>query len=240
LVTLAGHDPHDQESAVPDLRRDGEVFVLDLGDDENRFNPAWLADVDAALDEVENADGPRALVTTATGKFWSNGLDLAWMSEHGEQVADFVHDVHRLFARVLTSPVPSVAAIQGHCFAAAAMLSLAHDQRVFRADRGFWCLPEVDIHIPFTPGMSALIQARLTPQVAHEAMTTARRYGGLDALAAGIADAAVEEDEVVALALERARALAPKAGHTAATIKARMYGRVVGTLRQRTPLSLGG
>jgi hypothetical protein len=31
------------------------------------------------------------------------------------------------------------------------------------ADRGYYCFPEVDIRIPFTPGMAALIQAKLTP-----------------------------------------------------------------------------
>ena len=45
--------------AVPDLSAVGEVRVLDLGADENRFNPAWVGAVDALLDEVENADGPR-------------------------------------------------------------------------------------------------------------------------------------------------------------------------------------
>jgi Delta3-Delta2-enoyl-CoA isomerase len=223
---------------VPDLRRDGDVFVLDLGDDENRFNPTWVGAVEAALDEVEGAEGPRALVTSATGRFWSNGLDLAWMAEHADRVAGFVHRVHGLFARVLSSPVPSVAAIQGHCFAAGAMLSLAHDQRVARADRGFWCLPEVDIHIPFTPGMSALIQARLSAVTAHRAMTTAHRYGGEDALAAGIVDVAVPEDEVLPVALDLARVLAPKAGPTLAAIKTGMYARVLEELRRDTPIVL--
>ncbi len=223
---------------MTDLRRDGEVFVLDLGDDENRFNPTWLDAVDAALDEVEGADGPRALVTTATGKFWSNGLDLAWMTEHPDEVADFVHRVHGLFARVLSSPVPSVAAIQGHCFAAGAMLSLAHDQRVARGDRGFWCLPEVDIHIPFTPGMSALIQARLTPATAHQAMTTAHRYGGEAAAAAGVVDVAVGEDQVLPDAVERARTLAPKSGPTLAAIKSGMYATALEALRRDIPIVL--
>jgi Delta3-Delta2-enoyl-CoA isomerase len=223
---------------VPDLRRDGEVFVLDLGDDENRFDPTWVAAVDAALDEVEGADGPRALVTSATGKFWSNGLDLAWMTEHPDGVADLVHGVHGLFARLLGFPVPSVAAVQGHCFAAGAMLSLAHDQRVMRAERGFWCLPEVDIHIPFTPGMAALIQARLTPATAHEAMTTGRRFGGQDAAAAGIVDVAVSEDEVLPVAIERARPLAAKAGPTLGAIKATMYERALATLRRDIPIVL--
>jgi Delta3-Delta2-enoyl-CoA isomerase len=225
---------------VPELRHDGEVAILDLGDDENRFNPGWLEAVEAALDQVEQTDGPRALVTTARGKFWSNGLDLGWMSEHGDQVSAFVHRVHGLFARVLASPVPSVAAIQGHCFAAGAMLSLAHDQRVVRVDRGFWCLPEVDIHIPFTPGMSALIQARLTPATAHLAMTTGHRFGGEQAAAAGIADAAVAEGEVLSTAVERARALAAKAGPTLAAIKRGMYGPALEALHREEPLSLPG
>jgi hypothetical protein len=41
---------------VPDLERDGEVFVLDLGADENRFNPVWVASVRALVDEVVGAD----------------------------------------------------------------------------------------------------------------------------------------------------------------------------------------
>lgn len=223
---------------MPTLDRDGDVFVLDLGDDENRFHPDWLTQVEAALDEVDRAEGPRALVTAATGKFFSNGLDLEWLASHPEQRHAYVARVHRLFARVLSLPLVTVAALQGHTFAAGAMLSLAHDFRVMRADRGFWCLPEADIKIPFTPGMSALIQARLAPQTAHEAMVTARRYGGHDALAAGIVDHAVAEDAVRATAVELAAAAAAKAGPTVGTIKTRMYGPVLDALAD-TDIPLG-
>ena len=216
---------------MPTLDRQDNVFVLDLGDGENRFHPDWLAAVSAALDEVEKADGPRALVTAATGKFYSNGLDLEWLLAHSDQYQDYVVSVHELFARLLALPLVTVAALQGHTFAAGAMFSLAHDFRVMRADRGFWCLPEADIDIPFTPGMSALIQARLTPQTAHEAMVTARRYGGQDALTAGIVDRAVAEEAVRDTAVEIARAQLSKTGETVGTIKARMYAPVLTTLR---------
>jgi len=76
-----------------------------------------------------------------------------------------------------------------------------------------------------------LIQARLAPQVAHEAMVAARRYGGHDALAAGIVDRAVDEQAVRATAIEIAAGQAAKAGDTIATIKARMYAGTLALLR---------
>jgi enoyl-CoA hydratase/carnithine racemase len=218
---------------MPTLTRSDDVFVLNLGDTENRFHPDWLAEVDGLIDEVPAATGPKALVTTASGKFFSNGLDLDWLGSNSDQFLPYVISVHHLFERVLALPVPSVAAVQGHAFAGGGMLALAHDFRVMRADRGFWCLPEADINIPFTPGMSALIQARLAPQTAHEAMTTARRFGGQEALAAAVVDRAVDEDAVLRTAVEIAHAQLAKAGPTLGTIKARMYAPVLETLRSK-------
>ena len=66
----------------PTLRRDGDVFVLELGSDENRFNPDACAQLAAALTDVEAATAAGeqvALVTTGVGKFFSNGIDLDWM-----------------------------------------------------------------------------------------------------------------------------------------------------------------
>jgi len=219
---------------VPKLERDGEVFILRLEpDDENRFSLDWLAGVEAALNEVEAAvgSGPAALVTAGSGKFFSNGLDLDWVVGHQEEFVAYADRVERVYARTLALAVPTVAAVNGHAFAAGGMLVLAHDQRVMRADRGFFCLPEVAIHIPFTPGMTALCRTTLPVRTAHAAMTTGRRYGGADALAAGIVDAVAAEDEVLGAAVERARSLAATAGPTLGTIKERLYADVLAQLR---------
>lgn len=215
---------------MPTLKRDDDVHVLDLGDGENRFHPDWIAEVNAALDEVEQSPAP--LVTTASGRIYSNGLDLDWLGQHSDQLQTYVAQVQGLFARMLAFPTPTVAAIPGHVFAAGAMLALAHDFRVMRADRGFFCLPEVDINIPFTPGMAALIQSKVVPATAHEAMTTGRRYGGTDAAAAGLVDAAVPEEDVLAKALERARGLTGKNPQTLAAIKNQMYTGPLTALRE--------
>ena len=215
---------------MPTLKRDDDVYVLDLGDGENRFHPDWLTELAARLDEVEATPAP--LVTTASSRIYSNGLDLDWLGQHGDELTTYVGRVHGLLARVLAFPAPTVAAIPGHVFAAGAMFALAHDFRVMRADRGFFCLPEVDINIPFTPGMAALIQGRLTPQVAHEVMTTGRRFGGVDAAAAGLVDAAVPEDAVLTTALARARGLVGKNPQTLAAIKTQMYAGPLAALRE--------
>ncbi|MGV0607092.1 enoyl-CoA hydratase-related protein [Mycolicibacterium sp. XJ1904] len=218
---------------MAELERHGAVYVLTLGEDENRFHPDRLTAMNSALDEVEAADGPRAVVTTGSGKFYSNGLDLDFMAANPDAAEANLADVHALLARVLAFPAPIIAAVQGHAFAAGAMLALAHDQIVMRADRGFFCLPEVDLGIPFTAGMNALIRSRLPIATAHDAMTTARRYGGEDARAAGIAAATAGEGEVLDTAVARADALAAKAGAVFGTIKARLYAEVIAELKVR-------
>jgi enoyl-CoA hydratase/carnithine racemase len=220
---------------VPYLERSADVFVLNLGvpgesDTENRFHPDWVAEVNALLDEVAGSTGPASLVTTATGKFYSNGLDLDWLTAHADQWQPYVAAVQALFGRILTLPMISVAALPGHTFAAGAMFALAHDRRVMRVDRGFFCFPEVDINIPFTQGMNDLIVSRLSPAAAHESMTTGRRYGGADALTAGLVDEAVPLAEVLPTAIAAAQALAPKRGDTLAAIKSTLYAPVIASL----------
>ncbi len=212
------------------LTREGDVFVLDLGEGENRFNAESLDSIETCLSEIEAA-APCALVTTARGKIWSNGLDLEWIAAQGDGAIPFVGRVHELLARVLEIGVPTVAALQGHVFAAGAMFALAHDERLMRSDRGFFCLPEVDIRIPFTPGMNALIASRLPIAAAHEAMTTGRRYGGGEAARAGIVTQALAEHEVLPAALARAQALSGKDRDTLRTIKQRLYAPALDALR---------
>lgn len=217
---------------MPMLTQDGPIWAIDLGDDENRFSPDWLTSVEGFLDDLVASTEPAAMVTSGTGKFYTNGLDLDWLGAHPDELDSYVGRVHALFERVLTLPVPTIAAVNGHAFGAGAMLAMAHDYRVMRTDRGYFCFPEVDIHIPFTPGMNALILAKLTPQAAIESMTTGRRYGADDACAVGIVDAVAPVEDLPRIATDRVRDLAGKDRTTLATIKATMFADVVAALRE--------
>jgi Delta3-Delta2-enoyl-CoA isomerase len=214
MITLARHD---------------DAFVLNLGEDENRFNLAWLRDVNAALDEV--IEQPAPLVTIASGKFYSNGLDLDWLTSHPDQLDSYTADVQDLLARVLTLPVPTVAAVSGHAFGAGAMLATAHDWRIMRSDRGYFCFPEADIRIPFTLGMAALIQAKLTPQAAIASMTTGTRFTAPEALAAGLVDGTADEADLLGRAIAKVAPLGGKDATTIAAIKTTMFATAVNRLR---------
>ncbi|MEV0032594.1 enoyl-CoA hydratase-related protein [Nocardia sp. NPDC050793] len=214
---------------MPTLDYHDKIAVLDLGGDENRFSPEFLDEVDAHLDTAL-AEGAQGLVTTAGGKFYSNGLDLDWLGANPDRGTWYVQRVQALFARVLTLPVPTAAALPGHAFGAGAMLAIAHDYRVMRADRGYFCFPEVDIRIPFTPGMAALIQAKLSPKTAVASMTTGRRYGGEAAAEVDIVDATAAEGQVLAGALEMLIPLGGKDSGTLGAIKNTMFAPAVAAL----------
>ncbi len=205
------------------LLRDDSVFVLKLGTDENRFNADSIAAINDALDEVEGAAAPKGLVTTGHERFYSNGLDLDWMSSTEDDIGEFLRDVHIMLGRVLTIGLPTASAINGHAFAGGAMLAAAHDHRVMRHDRGYWCLPEVDLGMRFTPGMTALLTARVPSAAIHRAMVCAERFGGDQAAMLGIVEEAVDDAALLETAVAWAEANSHRAGPVLAAIKRDLY-----------------
>ena len=213
-----------------ELDQDGSVFVLRMRGGENRFNLEWLDGVNEALDRVEATEGACALVTTGDGKFYSNGMDLDWLATVPSRAGDYLRAIYRLLGRVLGFPAITVAAVNGHAFGAGALLTVAHDFAVMRADRGYWCMPEADLGLPLTAEYVSLLKAKLPGRTMQEALITGRRYGGSDALAAGIVQQAVGEDEVLAQAVKIAAGLAGKDRGTLAEHKRLLYGDAIDTL----------
>lgn len=219
---------------MPALDRQGEVFVLRLGEEENRFDEAALTALEQALDAVEASEGPAALVTVGEGRFFSNGLDLDWLQGPGVGEGErFVARLQRLFARWLTSGVATVAALNGHAFAAGAMFAFAHDYRLMREDRGYLCINEVDLATgqPITAGMAALIGCRLPPATFHEMVLTGRRYAGPEALAAGAVHENLDAERLLPRAVELAGSLACKHRATVRANKERLFEAVAAALR---------
>lgn len=205
------------------------VHVVRMGADENRFNGAFVDALDEATRSVEEAAAP--LVLAGAGKFFSNGLDLEWLGTDADAAGAMLQTLYGILARLLAFPAPTVAAVNGHAFGAGAILALAADHRVMRADRGFVCFPEVDLGMVMSPEFDALLRARLPRRVHLEVLVSGRRYGGPDAVAVGLVDAAVPEDELVAAAVAWASVDAGKDPAFVQALKAQVHEHELATLR---------
>lgn len=202
-----------------DLERDGDVFTLTMNAGENRWNTTFVRALDAVLDEVEASTGPAALVTaSASPKFFSNGIDLAWIAnpeEHpeGGDRAAFGAEFMTLMARLITFAVPTVAAVNGHGFGAGFMSALCHDVRVMREDRGFLCANEMQIGMLIPNPELALFKHKLPANVFFESVQLARRWAGPQALAAGVVQHTASAEDLLDVARQRAAELAPLAAN---------------------------
>jgi enoyl-CoA hydratase/carnithine racemase len=200
-----------------DLDREGDVFTLTMNAGENRWNTTFVRAVAEALDEVESSTGPAALVTlSGNEKFFSNGLDLDWVSapdEHpqGGDRKVFGDEFMTLMGRLITFPMPTIAAINGHAFGAGFMSALCHDVRIMRADRGFICANEMQLGMAIPRPELALFRHKLPMNVFFETVQLARRWTGPAALDAGIVQHVTDLDTLREQALQRATELAPLA-----------------------------
>ena len=215
-----------------DLERQGDVFVLTMNDGENRWNTTFTRAFAEAVDEVEASEGAAALVTVSSHpKFFSNGLDLDWVMgddpDHpGGDRAVFGHEFMDLMGRIITLPMPTVAAVNGHGFGAGFMVALCHDIRFMRADRGFLCANEVQIGLTIPAPELALFRHKIGAAAFHRTVMLAERWTGPAAEQAGFVEAAVPLDELTDRAMTRAAELAPLANNRVGYgwMKEQIYG----------------
>ena len=198
-----------------DLKRDGNVFTIMMNAGENRWNTSFVRAFAEVLDEIEASEGPAAVVTTsANPKFFSNGLDLDWISaahpsddDPGGDRKVFGAEFMTAMSRLITLPVPSIAAINGHAFGAGFMSALCHDQRIMREDRGFVCANEMQLGMVIPQPELALFRHKLPANTFFETVQLARRWKGPAALQAGIVQQTAGAEDLLDVA--RARATGP-------------------------------
>ncbi len=158
-----------------EYKLDEHVAVLTMNCGENRFNFPFFEGFLEILDEIEHHTEAKVLVVKSSHeKIWSNGIDLDWLvpavEKDGRELGNkFLAEMYRFMKRILAYPMLTVAAITGHAFAGGAFLSFAHDFRFMRSDRGWLCMPEVDINIPLGPVFLALSR-RAVPTYKFEEM----------------------------------------------------------------------
>lgn len=164
-----------------DFTTNEHVAIVTLNSGENRFNPSFLKNFLDVLDTIEtSSEATTLIVTSAHEKIFSNGIDLEWLVpviQKGDVATakEFFYLMNKMFRRIVTYPMLTIAAISGHAFAGGAIMCCAFDFRLMRSDRGFFCFPEVDLGIPFLPGMNALLKKAIPLYKLEEMEYTGKR-----------------------------------------------------------------
>ncbi len=203
---------------------DGTVAVAKMSNGENRIGIGMIDSWNSMLDDVIDNDDVSALVVVGSDRYWSTGLDLEEVSRFTEvEQMSFLRRVDLLLGRILELPLVTIAALNGHTYAAGALLALAHDFRVMRRDKGYFCLPSIDVGIPFSPGMSALITAKLPQPIAHDLVISCRRIGGAEAERTGVVTRATDGGDVLPVAVALGHEYSGKDAATMRAVKRRLY-----------------
>ncbi|XP_070196221.1 uncharacterized protein [Littorina saxatilis] len=179
-------------SVAVTIQKNG-IAVVRMQRGDNRINNEFVRAFNDCLDQVEKASSCKGVVTTGEGKFYSNGLDTDWLATiDSDTMANFLRSLVELLLRLLTFPLPTVAAINGHCYAGGALIAFATDLRVMNSQRGWLCFNEVFINRRFGQFNIKYLQAKINPaRTLHRAIVFGQRFTGPEAEAAGMVDNAV-------------------------------------------------
>jgi enoyl-CoA hydratase/carnithine racemase len=214
------------------------IMTMDYQSD-NRFNPDFVRAMMDGLDEAEKDSEIRAIVLTgADPKFFSNGLDLDWLMANAgdmDKVLGYLKLVNDMFKKWTLYPKPTVAALNGHTFAAGLFMAAHIDFRFMREDRGWICLPEVDINIPLLPGMIAICQATMRPDGFRKLYYTGARLTGPEAVEIGFVESVHSLDTLLPACIKFAHMLGQKKTATYAKMKQCVRGEIARVLEEVDP-----
>lgn len=227
--------------ALIEYELDENVAVVTMNSGENRFNLAFLDEFLSVLDTIENDTEANALVVRSSHeKIFSNGIDLDWLvsliqKNDPDTARKFLYTMNSLFKRLLIYPMPTIAAMTGHAFAGGAIMCCAFDFRFMRSDRGFFCFPEVDLGIPFLPGMIALAEKAIPMYKLEEMKYTGKRLTAYECEEHHIVMKACHIDDLMDEALSFAKGL-NKGRKIIRAMKEGMYKDIVRVMDEEDPL----
>ncbi len=217
--------------SVETTQIEDRITKVELLGDKHLFTQEFVTRFDEAITEAEGVKGNAAVIITSTGKFFSNGLDLnSFQRDDQETFTPLIESIQRFFAHLLKTRLMVVTATNGHAFGMGALTHLCGDIRLTRTERGFWCLPEVSLGMPFTSGLSELVSTKLGRVAAPLLMTTGERLDSDAQVAFGVSHRAVPLEELDSAALDAARSCLGNSTPAVKAIKGQVFSGAIRAL----------
>ncbi|KAJ9127387.1 hypothetical protein QFC24_000794 [Naganishia onofrii] len=193
------------------------------GPPDNRLTENMLKQLLEALDQVElewrqqsdwskqfdaKRKGGALILTSEITKFFSNGLDY----ENSIKNPNFHLEVFNpVSVRLLTFPMVTIAAINGHAFAGGYMMALLCDFRLMTDGRAWCCMNEIlstsqiDFGAPMPPFFARLLHLRLSHTRSANILRKTllgHRFTAPELLEEGIVDEIVPADQLQERAIQ--------------------------------------
>ncbi|KAG9013917.1 hypothetical protein FRB94_004297 [Tulasnella sp. JGI-2019a] len=225
-----------------DNRLTGEMLQMVIMPALNLVEKEWRSQWRGSNSDASVGKASRAGSLIISGpldqdKFFSNGFDYEEVITTPGQGFIFNNFVP-ILNKLMTFPIPTVCALNGHTFAAGFMLALACDYRVMTSGRAWACMNEVHFGAPFPHSFAALLQEKArTPSLIRAIAMEGRRFTPKEMLASGLVDALAEGGTKGTV--KKATELAASSSENASTgvwglIKKELYGETLAKLAQDT------
>ena len=223
------------------LRNEGKVAIISMDNGKNANNLEFAQQLLGLLQQVEEEKTNKALILASSDeKSWSQGIDVMWLmsSIQGgkkDDVRAFLTTMDEVYSLMMQYPMPIIAAINGHTFGNGIVIAAACDFRFMRSDRGYICFPEVDMNIPFVPGLIDVILKAIPQYKFNDMILTGRKLGAVEMAEANFIDRTF--DSIAALndgVLEFAKTFTKNRG-IFAEHKRRLHKPVLDALAEKNP-----
>lgn len=225
-----------EKAAVLRFDDSDDVFQWGTKLSEHRFNPILIDELEQCIHRLEGDRSYRCLVLTGAGKYFSNGMDTAYISSNLSHAYQLQKRTEFLMSRILKLPLLTVSLINGHCTAAGAVLALCADYRIMTT-RGLFFTPAVNLGIVYSQGLIEVVKAKVAdPIILRDLLLLSKRYSSNDLLRLGLVDKQVSSldegfQEVEKIYGENSNFV----GSSLGAVRSRMYARAIECLESDTP-----
>tara|TARA_Y100000768_G_scaffold385173_1_gene370721 strand:+ start:7584 stop:8279 length:696 start_codon:yes stop_codon:yes gene_type:complete len=207
---------------IATLKKEDNISTITLDDGKaNVFSSEMSKQVNACLDQVETESG--CLIITGKEGMFSAGLDLKTIQGGDiEKIQEMSVSAFKLLARIFSFPRPVIAACSGHGIALGTFLLCCCDYRIGVKGDFMLGANEMRTNMVIPTPILELIKFRVNDSHKYRAVLGAEMYSLTDAQDAGLIDEVVNQNELISVAIEKAKDLATM-GHPSYSLTKELF-----------------
>lgn len=221
------------------VSRSGDhVAVVEFGTPpHNFFDVEMLMALVEAYEQLTADKSCRAIVLCSSGKHFCAGANFRKSAADAPVPAKPLPHLYDVAAQLFDFEVPVIAAVQGRAIGGGFGLALSADFRIATPSTTFAAnFASIGLHPGF--GMSATLPRVVGQQRAMDLLYTGRSVDGNEALAMGICERVVPEDQLREEAVRMAQTLATSAPLALRSIRRTFYADIAAAVRAALPHEL--